>query len=104
MTNRFEGILNKKPSREEFIKGALKNEPKTISKRRPRADSILLTITGKMKREECGEGRNLYLRKEIEEEINDHCRGSMQSIVNYLVKRGLESLKAEGKHIFEDID
>jgi len=104
MKNRFDGILKKKTSKEDFILGALEDAPEVISKKKPNKENILLTITGKMKREDCGEGRNLFLRKDIEEDIQEHCRGSMQSVVNYLLKLGIEVLKKEGKHIFEDID
>jgi hypothetical protein len=97
MTNRFDHLRkNRKLSYEEFVSGA--ESPKTNPpKKRPKKEEILLSISGKINREDCGKQFHLFLRRSLEEEIERHCLGSRQAIIHYLVEIGLATLKEKAE-------
>lgn len=97
MNNRFGHMKNRKKNLEEFIEGANtpieKSDTKPSKNTQKQKEKILLSISSKMNRdEECGKPVLLYLKKDIAEEIDKHCHGNKQAILNYLLKRGVTSI------------
>ena len=93
----------KRPSTlEEFIEGA--NKETTAKRKRPSRENILLSIAGRASMESYGKPSLIYIRKDIQEDIDKYCSGSKQSIINYLLRRGLDDLIKEGVLIVEEQD
>ena len=56
-------------------------------------EEVVLEISERMRRrKECGKPLLIYLKKDIERDIHNHCRGNKASIINFLVRKGLDSL------------
>lgn len=83
----------------EFIEDADNVVESKESEVKPSEDSILLSFSGRIDRgNDCDKkGFLLYLKKDTSIDIAKHCHGSMQGILNYLVRRGLDSLMDEGE-------
>lgn len=93
----------RKPSTlEEFIEGANKETTAKKARRRPSRDNLLLSIAGRASMESYGKPSLIYIRKDIQEDIDKHCSGSKQSIINYLLRRGLDDLIKDGVLIVEE--
>ncbi len=97
--NRFEHLKGSRKAvpLEQFIEGAEKLPKQNELKKHPRKEDILLSISGKINRENCTKPKLLFLRKELESEIDKHCVGSKQAILNYLIEEGLASLRQKGE-------
>ncbi len=95
----------KRPSTlEEFIEGANKETTAKKARKRPSRENILLSIAGRASMESYGKPSLIYIRKDIQEDIDKYCSGSKQSIINYLLRRGLDDLIKEGVLIVEEQD
>lgn len=93
----------RKPSTlEEFIEGANKETTAKKARKRPSKDNLLLSIAGRASMESYGKPSLIYIRKDIQEDIDKHCSGSKQSIINYLLRRGLDDLIKQGTLIVEE--
>lgn len=56
-------------------------------------EKIVLEMSQRMRRRyECGKPLLIYLKKDIEDDMQKYCRGNKASIINYLVRLGLDSL------------
>ena len=56
-------------------------------------EEVVLEISERMRRrKECGKPLLIYLKKDIENDMQKYCRGNKASILNYLVRLGLDSL------------
>jgi len=104
--SRFDHLKNRvretPKSLEEFIEGAPNDTTAIVAKKRKSKEQVLLSINGKIKRDECAKPPILlYLKKDLKEELETYCAGHNQAIVNYLIKRGLEALKEKGEFILE---
>lgn len=104
MANKFEHIKRRSGPRslDEFIGGAGKDENAKITKRKTSSATVLLSITGRANLEEYEKPGLVYIRKDIQADIEKYCRGSKQAIVNYLLRKGLDYLIKEGKTIIEN--
>ncbi len=90
--NRFK--KKKRLSRDEFIEGANRDAPQKKAKKRV-SPHVLLCATGKLEtREDCSRIL-LYLRPDLEEDMEKFCSGSKQAILTYLLRRGLDDLIKE---------
>jgi hypothetical protein len=101
--DRFSYLKKKKSfsTPEEFASALKKNERKTKKLK----EKLLLSISGKMKRtEDCSHSYQIFLRNDIKNDIDRYCLGSMQGIVNYLIRRGLDEIIAKGEPIIEELD
>ena len=99
MGNRFQHIKRDKTV-EEFIDSA--DEPKVNKKSRlmKNSNTVLLSISSRMKRE--GEAKKpvlLYLNKDISSDLDKYCHGNKQAILNYLLRRGIDSIVRDGELI-----
>jgi hypothetical protein len=93
----------KKPSTvEEFIEGANKETTAKKARRRPSKEKLLLIIAGRANMESYGKPSLIYIRKDIQADMDKYCSGSKQSLVNYLLRRGLDDLIKEGTLIVEE--
>jgi len=93
MSNRFSHLKNKEKDAGKFIEGA--NEEKRSQTARPKKDQkdILLSISSRMNRdEECKKPVLLHLKKDVVADIEKHCHGNKQAILNYLLRRGLDAI------------
>src|SRR5687768_4342018 len=102
--NRFSHLKKKNPplTPDEFAAGAIEKERKNSKKKISRV-KVLLTIVGKMNRsEDCEKSYQLYLRNDIKNDIERYCIGNMQSLINYLARRGLDDLIAKDTVIIEE--
>lgn len=62
-------------------------------------EEVVLEISERMRRrKECGKPLLIYLKKDIERDMQKHCRGNKASIINYLVRLGLDFLIQEQKN------
>ena len=58
-----------------------------------RDEEVVLEISERMRRrKECGKPLLIYLKKDIENDMQKYCRGNKASILKYLVRLGLDSL------------
>jgi hypothetical protein len=93
----------RKPSTlEEFIEGANKETTARKARKRPSKENLLLSIAGRASMESYGKPSLIYIRKDIQKDIDKHCSGSKQSIINYLLRRGLDDVIKEGTLIVEE--
>jgi hypothetical protein len=93
----------KKPSTlEEFIEGANKETIAKKARKRPSKENILLSIAGRANMENYGKPSFIYIKKDLQEDIDKYCSGSKQSIINYLLRRGLDDLIKEGVLVVEE--
>lgn len=93
----------KKPATlDEFIEGANKETTAKKARKRPSKESLLLSIAGRSSMDNYGKPSLLYIRKDIQEDIDKHCSGSKQSIINYLLRRGLDDLIKQNTLIVEE--
>jgi len=102
--NRFAHLKNNKsenslPTKEEFIAAPLKeyddilDKKETTDNEKANQDTILLAVSGRINREkDCGKGRLIYIRSDVERDIKKYCRGNKTLIINYLLRRGIEIL------------
>jgi hypothetical protein len=101
MSNRFGHIKNRNKDVESFIEGA--NEPKQAKQAQTQENDqqhILLSISSRMSRdEECKKPVLLHIKKDIASDIDKHCHGNKQAILNYLLRRGLDAVVEDGKLI-----
>lgn len=83
----------------EFIEGANVNLHAEEAVKKLSPDDILLSFAGKIDREnECvHKPVLLYLKKDVAADMEKHCHGNKQGIMNYLIKRGLEELIKDNK-------
>jgi hypothetical protein len=107
MTNKFSFITdlkkrNKDDFRDAFIEAAEIPEKSTVAKKRIKKENILLVISGRAQLDEYAKPTYLYLRNDILEDIKKHCTGTKQSIINYLLRRGLDSLIESNEFIHEE--
>jgi hypothetical protein len=87
---------------EEFIEGAKKETTAQIARKRPSKEKILLSIAGRASMESYGKPNLVYIKKDIQNDIDKYCSGSKQSIVNYLLRRGLDELIKNGVLVVEE--
>ena len=93
----------KKPSTlEDFIDGANRETTAKKARKRPSKEDVLLSIAGRASMDSYGKPNLIYIRKDVQEDINKHCSGSKQSIVNYLLRRGLDDLIKGGILVVEE--
>lgn len=88
---------------EEFIEGANREPIKKRAKKRISKDKILLSITGRSPSREDSKQVLLYVRNDVQEDIEKYCVGTYQAILNYLLRRGLDDLMATGELVMEDL-
>jgi hypothetical protein len=109
MSNRFSHIKRKaeKNALDEFIENA-NQEDELLTKPRANKRDILLSVTGKINREEeCEKPILLYIKKSIISEVKKYCHGNKTSIINYLLQLGIDTLKKDNKlilHIEDNAD
>ena len=61
-----------------------------------REEKIVLEMSQRMRRmQECGKPLLIYFKKDIEDDMQKYCRGNKASIINYLVRLGLDALMKE---------
>ncbi len=61
-----------------------------------REERVVLEMSQRMRRmEECGKPLLIYLKKDIEGDMQKYCRGNKASIINHLVRLGLDALTKE---------
>lgn len=105
MSNRFEHLKKKKfsgnLSRDNFIDNA---ENLKANDLKPKEEALLLITSGKMNINECGKKTLIYLKNDIEKDIGRYCIGSKVSVVNFLIRKGLDSLLEKKERIvfYED--
>lgn len=59
-------------------------------------DKVILTVKGYMKRSrDCEKPYPFYIEKTLLKDINIYCRGTKQSVINELIRIGLEKLKED---------
>ena len=93
----------KKPtSIEEFIEGANKETTARKARKRPSKENLLLSIAGRGSMDSYGKPSLIYIRKDIQQDMEKHCSGSKQAIINYLLRRGLDDLIAENTLVVEE--
>jgi hypothetical protein len=101
MSNRFEHLKNKpkaESSMLDFIDSANKDVNTRIANKQVSTKQILLSISGKMDREkECMKPVLLHLKRDISVDIEKYCHGNKQAILNYLIRKGLDSLIEKGE-------
>lgn len=114
-SNRFEHLKNKKkdanlPTKEEFIAEPLKeysdilerNDQNKEKNQNEEIDSsaILLAVSGRINRErDCGKGRLIYIRSDVERDIKKYCRGNKTLLINFLLRKGLDQLISDNKQL-----
>lgn len=68
----------------------------------------ILFVNGRLNRKNCNYiAKNFSLLESIEKEIKKYCKGLDLTILNYLIFRGIESIKKEGKFLaieYSDIE
>jgi hypothetical protein len=87
---------------EEFIEGANKETTAKKARRRPSKENLLLSIAGRASMDSYGKPSLIYIRRDIQKDIEKHCSGSKQSIINYLLRRGLDDLIQQDTLIVEE--
>jgi len=92
----------KPTSIEEFIDGANKETTARKARKRPSKENLLLSIAGRSSMDDYGKPTLIYIKKDIQKDIDNHCSGSKQSIINYLLRRGLDLLIKEKILIVEE--
>jgi len=95
----------RKPSTlEEFIEGANKETTAKKARKRPSKKDLLLCIAGRASNTSnyYAKASFFYMKKDLQKEIDKHCSGNKQGILNYLLRRGLDELIREGVFIVED--
>lgn len=93
----------RKPSTlEEFIEGANKETTARKARKRPSKENLLLSIAGRGSMDNYGKPSLIYIRKDIQEDIDRHCSGSKQGVINYLLRRGLDDLIQQNTLIVEE--
>ncbi len=96
---------NRKPaSIDEFIDGANKETTARKARKRPSKENLLLIIAGRSSMDDYGKPTFIYIKKDIQKDIDKHCSGSRQSIINYLLRRGLDVLIKEKILVVEEED
>ncbi|WP_028389227.1 hypothetical protein [Legionella fairfieldensis] len=89
-----------KPSSvDDFIESANANVHSKEAVKKPSADEILLSFSGRIDREnDCvHKPILLYLKKDIVADLEHFCHGNKQGIMNYLIRRGLDELIKNNK-------
>lgn len=106
MANRFAHVKRRSSpgSLDEFIESAGKDENAKIVKKRSNSSAVLLSITGRASLDEYEKAGLVYIRKDIQADIEKYCRGSKQAIINYLLRKGLDHLIKDGKTIIENLE
>lgn len=98
MSNRFKHIKDKHKDIDSFIEGAnhsVENEPEQKDMRK-----VLLRVSSRMNRdEECKKPVLLHIRRDVASDLDKYCHGNMQAILNYLLRRGLDSLVEDNELI-----
>jgi hypothetical protein len=93
----------KKPSSiEEFIEGANKETTARKARKRPSKENLLLIIAGRSSSNDYGKPTLLYIKKDIQKDMDKHCSGSKQSIINHLLRKGLDLLIKEKILVVEE--
>lgn len=77
---------------EEFIEGADKETTARKARKRPSKENLLLSIAGRGSMEDYDKPILIYIRRDIQQDIEKHCAGSKQGIINYLLRKGLDDL------------
>lgn len=77
----------------------MKKEEKPLRNKTP-----LLIISGRGTRKNYANPTNISFKKDVFEDIEKYCTGSQIGIVNYLLRRGLDSLIKDGKTVIEILD
>lgn len=98
-------IMKKRtPSLEEFIDGAKDNKARR-AKRKHRVNEILLVVSGrKSDRSEYAKNLNVWLNPDVLADMEKHCVGNRQGVINYLLRRGLDQLIEANERIIEEMD
>jgi len=98
MTDRFAHLKKKKEENkldiEEFILSAEQERNAVeLTKKKPQKEDVYLFASGRVNRtKNYGRSILLYLRKDIENDIDKHCVGNKSSILNFLIREGLDSI------------
>lgn len=87
---------------EEFIEGANKETTARKARKRPSKENLLLSIAGRSSMDDYGKPTLIYIKKDIQKDMDKHCSGSKQSVINYLLRRGLDVLIKEKILIVEE--
>jgi hypothetical protein len=77
---------------EEFIEGANTETTARRARKRPSKENLLLSIAGRGSMEDYDKPILIYIKRDIRQDIEKHCVGSKQGIINYLLRRGLDDL------------
>jgi len=104
MNNRF-GHLKKRSKTpknvEEFIEAAEKPKRVRVARRQRKKEGVLLSVSGKMDRGiECDKPIRLFIKKDINQDIDKFCTGNKQGIINFLIRKGLDEIIKDGKALF----
>jgi hypothetical protein len=106
--SRFDNIKNKKPlprSFDEFVEGANQERGAQKARKRPSKNNLLLIAAGRVASKEIyAKAGLLYLKKDIQADIEKYCTGNKQAILNYLIRRGLDDLIAKGERVIEEAE
>jgi hypothetical protein len=95
--------MSRQASLEEFIEGANKENVAHIARKRPSKKNLLLSISGRENMSKYEKPILVYIKRDIKEDIEKYCAGSNQSIINYLLRKGLDNLIREGTLIVEEV-
>lgn len=106
--SRFDSIKNKKQlpqSFDEFVEGANKERGAQRTRKRPSKSDLLLIATGRSQSSDIYSKHYLLkLKNDIQADIEKYCSGTMNTILNYLIRRGLDDLIEKGEQIIEEAE
>lgn len=91
--------LSEAMTRDEFISAADDLDNAKPARKRIERENILLSVTGKSSERVSKKRILLHLQKDLQFEIEKHCVGNQNGILNYLIKQGIEALKAKNELI-----
>lgn len=85
---------NRPKSVDEFIESANTIIHSKEAEKKPSAEEILLSFSGRIDRGNDCEKKAvlLYLKKDVASDIKQYCHGNQQGILNYLLRKGLDEL------------
>lgn len=77
-----------------------KPKTKTVKSHEAQRKNVLLTVAGKMNRErDCSKPSLIYFKNDVKGDMEKYCNGNKNLVINYLLRKGLDALIAEGEMV-----
>lgn len=92
-------VISKKGSKK--VKKSIKaKKTKPARKVKETKSNILLNACGRLRRKNCAKkGITLFLKTDVNRDMQKYCFGNKQTLINYLVRKSLDDIIKKGKFV-----